>query len=156
MYCLKCKYDLQGLGESRLCPECGWRFNPDRPRTYRPSPDEMPVTGFGDSLLEIRRIFFFIVGFLTSTCIGFFVSNLLRGMGTHRRPAPGPGLPAPNIFDPRTPAYVLTVCAVLSALTLVVVAIGLWKGRFPAFLQGVLVGLLAAVVHIMVDLLMHM
>ena len=29
--CLRCGYDLRGLGESRVCPECGLEFDPDAP-----------------------------------------------------------------------------------------------------------------------------
>ena len=37
MYCRRCAYSLQGLSE-HVCPECGRRFDPDSPRSYRARP----------------------------------------------------------------------------------------------------------------------
>ncbi len=37
MYCCKCGYPLDGLGDNR-CPECGWVFQPEDAETYRSRP----------------------------------------------------------------------------------------------------------------------
>ena len=153
MFCTKCKYDLRGSIQERRCPECGWPFNPERPRTYRPSPDELPRSSPHDVPSPVWGFIMLGAGFLAATCVGFFVANVLRAMGTTTQPAPGAGR---TIFNPRAPSYVLTVCAVLSGLTVLVVAFGIWRKRFNEFVLGILAGLLAAVVYVMVDLLAHL
>ena len=37
MYCKRCDYPLHSLSQT-LCPECGWPFDPDNPRTYQRRP----------------------------------------------------------------------------------------------------------------------
>ena len=37
MYCKRCDYPLHSLSQT-LCPECGWPFDPDNPRTYHRRP----------------------------------------------------------------------------------------------------------------------
>lgn len=49
LYCLHCGYDLRKLPTNR-CPECGNRFDPDRPLTFFPSPHSLNVRALWVSL----------------------------------------------------------------------------------------------------------
>ena len=122
MFCYKCKYDLHDLGDARHCPECGWPFHPDRPETYRATPNSLPARpqsrrrpGQRDALWVVPAIIGFVIGKLASLGVGeafgFLreedVNALVLG------------------FSEPSPAYTLTVSGILAAVACVVLIIRL-------------------------------
>ena len=66
MYCLKCRYDLQGLSKPH-CPECGREFDQADPKTYARKK-------FGLRLPFAARILLWFIGLFILNSAMFFLA----------------------------------------------------------------------------------
>lgn len=147
MYCSNCKYDLRELGDARKCPECGTPFHPDRPQTYRRTPDARPSPSRRrrerDTLWMLPVFIGFVIGQLTSFGVGETFA-FLREETMYSRVI---GYTEPTL------AHTLTVCGILALAAAIVLTIRLRSREAPHFLMGLFAGLVVGFLYFIQDLL---
>lgn len=86
MWCIRCEYELTGLTDDR-CPECGCKFDPDDPSSFRHTTSEQDEES---SRLPVSVAVGVAVGIGAGTALGAALGNI--GVGIAIGTSVGAGL----------------------------------------------------------------